>query len=138
MTLIPSRLRASYRSTAYIIFFDGGARVLRAGRPSAAADSLLRDLDKKCGVFITAWNPGSRPCGRRANAAAMRRLEADLLRPGATVLRAVGKGRGWPAEPSYFAAGLSRGAGCRLGRRYRQNAVLHVARRKPVELVLLR
>ena len=137
MSLIPKPLLRSYRSAIYRICLEGRPVDLAVGRRCPGADALLRSLDKASGVFITAWNPYSRVRGRRANEAGQRRLAAWLRRAGVVAIPAVGLGRGW-SEPSFFAAGLSRAAGSRLGRRFRQNAVLHVAQRRPVELVLLR
>jgi hypothetical protein len=128
--------RMAYEATSYVVYLPHRPVVLRVGRlPPVLPWGAARGA-----VFVTAWNPLGRAGARADNVRAGRRLRAALVRAG--LRAAAGEGRGdrgdWPAERSLLVFGLARGPAAALGRRWRQNAVLWVARGLPVRLLPLR
>ncbi len=122
------RLTAAYRATAYVIRRAGRDAVLRIGAPPPPLPwGACRQA-----CFVTACNPFSRSRTSAANLRAARRLQAMLRRRGLRVLAGIGRGDAgdWPAEPSVLVFGLPRRCAASLGRRLRQNAILHVGRNK--------
>ncbi len=126
--MIPLRTLAAYRATEYRVRVEGQTLTFRVGRPAPALAGVLRRRRVRTAGFVTACNPGSRPTAPRVNAIARRRLDAWIRRRGLRALPGEGadpSGR-WPAEPSLLVPGLGPRAARRLGRRFRQNAVVIV------------
>ena len=130
-------LIAAYRNTDYRIDVSPPV-IARIDEASTALDALLRAHGVTTAVFITAFNPFSRPLGDDANARAQTRLIATLAADGRATLPGLGIGRGgdWPPEPSVLALGLSRAEAEALGRACRQNAVVWIEIGRPPELML--
>jgi Protein of unknown function (DUF3293) len=120
------QLAEKYAGTSYIIEAPGGDVAIHVGRPSAVLDALLESLGAVDWAFITAWNPGS----MRLPPAENERNNNDLLeRIGRLGYEAIpGEGVGddgdWPAERSFFVAGIPAGEAMALGRYYRQRAIV--------------
>jgi len=119
-----------YRATRY----TASGIDIRIGRRSAALDSLLAEHGVRDAVLITAWNPrsGRQPKGwnKRMQRGLCQRLRRVSALPGMGVL-----GQWQEAHLLVFAP--LRWV-LRLARRYRQNAVVAVARRHPARLIMLR
>jgi hypothetical protein len=137
---MPSDLVIAYQATDYVVFDDSRNLSVRVGRHSLLVDGLLASMNAGSGSFITAWNPFSRNQSSGINACRNRELKNYVRTRGFTFLP--GEGRGeigeWPAEPSIIAFGMSRVQAASIGRRFRQNAIVHVARGRPAELIMLR
>jgi hypothetical protein len=130
-------LIAAYRATDYRI--DASPPVVaRIGDASAPVDALLRAQGVTTAVFITAFNPVSRPTDAAENARAQARLLAVLNAGGHAFLPGLGIGRvgDWPPEPSVLALGVTRAEAEALGRAYRQNAVVWIEAGRAPELLL--
>ncbi len=126
MSTVPASLLRAYRDTLYLA--DDAA--VFVGRRSAAMDRLLRRHGTRSGVFLTAWNPMSRPMPMGWNMRMQSRLAQHLRR--IPCLPAVGVGRCWrEAHVLVLANPL---LVCRLARRFRQRAVLIVRAGQPAEL----
>jgi hypothetical protein len=129
-------LAAAYRATSYIVDAPRGALAIRIGRADPALDALLDGLGADGWAFITAWNPGSMRLPPAENA----RNNADLLDRIARLGHAVLTGRGvgddgrWPAEESFFIAGIPAADAVELGRYYRQRAIVVGRRGEAPEL----
>jgi len=119
-------LRAAYEKTTY--WFD--ARPLpvavRIGSRSRALDRMLLGRGASRWAFITAWNPRSDLRPHWYNVARQEQLLRALGRRGWQWLSAVAEGDSaiWPAEPGVLILGMRGPEACRLGRRFRQNAVV--------------
>nr|WP_283949908.1 DUF3293 domain-containing protein [Limobrevibacterium gyesilva] len=94
----------------------------------------------RAGCFVTACNPQGRLLPHPRNRRAMARLRWYLRGCRLRFAEAEGRGHGgdWPAEPSLLVFGLDRARAATLGRRWRQNAVVHVRRGQPAVLLALR
>ncbi|HEV7268061.1 MAG TPA: DUF3293 domain-containing protein [Falsiroseomonas sp.] len=123
-------LRSAYASTRY----EAAGIVVRIGRRSAAMDALLRANGVRSAGFITAWNPFSRKMPRGWNERMQARLREAMR--GRVIAQGWGRAEGW-AEQHLLVAGDT-GAIAALARRFRQNAVVIVARDRPARLVAAR
>lgn len=100
--------------------------IIRMGTRSARRDRLVAAFGQREWAFITAWNPGSKVLGSRANHARHARLLARLDDEGLTWL----SGRGhdpegkWDAEESVFVIGCSFERAREIGAEFGQNAVV--------------
>ncbi|WP_419895836.1 DUF3293 domain-containing protein [Roseomonas sp. USHLN139] len=122
---------AAYAATTYRALWRGRVAAVRLGRRGPAWAGQ--------GAFVTAWNPRSAPLSPAANRRAQARLRA-LLR-GQRLRVAEGLGQpddGHPGEPMLLAFPLRPARAARIGRAFRQNAVLLVAPRRPARLLWLR
>ncbi len=114
-------LERAYRETAYQV------RLVRGGRATIRIGQILPEalqvLAADAGwAFLTAWNPGSRPCDRLANRRAQRALLQALAADGWSWRPAIGAGReGWH-EPSLWIPGLPSSEAEKLARRFGQCA----------------
>jgi hypothetical protein len=135
-----SDLVLAYRATDYVAFDGSRAFSIRIGRHSLVVDGLLAKMKVKSGAFITAWNPYSKRQSTGVNAYWDRELKRYLGTRGFSFLPGEGRGQvgDWPPEPSIFAFGMSRAQAASTGRRFRQNAIVHVRSGRPAELVMLR
>lgn len=145
-----SSLEPAYLRTRYRIFFacssaggrqhDGtrGARdrvcrstsvqsiELQVGRRCATLDRLLHRLRVREWVFITAWNPHSRPLPNWRNRARQHALQRTLRRNVHVLYCGLGVPDDglWQPEHSLFAGPVAAGRARRLGRQFSQNAVV--------------
>ncbi|MCW5619562.1 MAG: DUF3293 domain-containing protein [Burkholderiales bacterium] len=110
---------------------------VRVGRRCAVLDRLLHRLGVREWLFITAWNPHSRPLPRWRNRARQRALQRALRRNVRVLYCGLGvpDDRSWRSEHSVFAGPVAAGRARRLGRQFRQNAVV-IGRRGGVPVLL--
>ena len=118
-------LPASYRATRYIVSHGRDKTIIRIGATSSELDHLLNTYGAWNGVFLTAWNPWSRPSERDRNRRASLELATVLDRLGHRFLPAVNLADDpdW-SEESYFVFDLSIEEALMLARAYGQNAVV--------------
>jgi hypothetical protein len=91
------------------------------------------------GAFLTAWDPRSTRQSRGANNRAQARLRALLRRAGLQVLDGFGlPDGGHPGEAMLLVHPLPPRQAARLGRQWRQNAVVLVGRNRQARLCCLR
>ena len=91
------------------------------------ASKYARDRDVAFHV-ITAWNPGAQRLENEYNREVNETLRADLERLGAEPVQAIGYARSSDhREESWAVTGLSSRQARRLGRRFGQTAIFHVA-----------
>ncbi len=121
-------MRRAYARTDY----EADGIVTRIGRRSAALDAVLRRHGARHAAFITAWNPYSRAMPRGWNDRMLARLREAAR--GRVLAEGLGSGRGW-AERHLLLAGDPRWI-ARLGRRFRQHAVVAVSPGRPARIVL--
>jgi hypothetical protein len=115
-----------YLATSYRVDAPGGPLIIRVGLPDVALDALLDSLGARTWAFITAYNPGSVSFSAGENELNNRDLLGRLRSLGYQPLFGAGIGDDgtWPPEPSFFVAGIGEEDALRLGRRYRQLAVV--------------
>jgi hypothetical protein len=135
-----SDLVLAYRATSYVILNDTRNLSVRVGYHSLLIDGLLASKKAASGSFITAWNPFSKSPSAGINDHRNRELKHYMNTRGFAFVAGEGRGEtgAWPPEPSIFAFGLSRSQAASIGRRFRQNAIVHVPMGRPAELVMLR
>jgi len=125
--VLPEALEAAYRRTRYRVSIPrGGALDLRIGRRCPALDRWLRARACRQWAFVTASNPGSRPLPDWRNAARGRGLARAIAAAGFRVLPARGEPEqgGWRAEASLLVLGMPAARAVRLGRQFRQIAIV--------------
>jgi Protein of unknown function (DUF3293) len=129
-------LLAAYRATSYTVLPEGIA--VRIGAESADLDRLMARLGARSAVFVTAWNPASRPTDPAENAAAGAALAREVEERGWRALPQEGRGDAgdWPPEPGLLVLDLDRAAALDLALRYGQNAVVWCEPGRPAELLL--
>ncbi len=112
---------------------------LRINQPDAALDKWLERGNYTHFAIITAWNPGSQWRPETANRANNRLLEAKLRAAAQVVLPALGQGDqgDWPAEESFFAAGIRQDEALHLAADFSQNALVFGTKGHPPELFWL-
>ena len=125
-----ARLLAAYRRSRY----EAAGAVARIGRRSAAVDALLARLGVREGGFVTAWNPFSRRLPDGWNRRMQARLEAAARR----LPRAAGHGGHGRWREAHWLVGADPRRLLVLARRFRQAAIVTVARGRPARLRLIR
>jgi hypothetical protein len=135
--MVDPDLQAAYLRTTYWVEARPQPIALRVGERSLALDRVLARQRSGRWVFITAWNPHSRPLTAWRNAAHHNQLLQALRRGGYRWLSALGDGDDpcWPPEPSVLVLGMSERDAVRLARRFGQNAVVVGRRRGRATLV---
>ena len=120
-------LEAAYRRTRYRVSIPGGRRLdLRIGQRCPALDRVLSARGYRHWAFVTASNPGSRPLPAWRNGARDRCLARAIAAAGFRVFPGLGEPEqgGWRAEASFLVLGLPAARARRLGRQFRQNAIV--------------
>ncbi|WP_376092384.1 DUF3293 domain-containing protein [Roseomonas sp. CCTCC AB2023176] len=130
MTRLTHALMRAYHDTTYRV----GDGILRIGGRSAAADAALRRLGARQGGLVSAHNPFSRRTAPGRNARHHRRL-VEAARRFRSVDALGGPGTDWE-EPMLLVAADPRVI-ARLGRRFRQHAVVALRRDGPARLLRL-
>ena len=112
--------------------------ILRIGERSAALDGMLTTQDAQFGLFISAWNPRSRPLSVLENAARHADLIRGLRERNQRWLVAVGADvtGAWPPEESVFVLDATVLTADRLMTEWDQNAAVWVEHGKAPALVL--
>ncbi|HEV7368188.1 DUF3293 domain-containing protein [Arenibaculum sp.] len=136
--MLDDDLLAAYRATAYVVPRQGGDVVVRIDEASPGLDRLLAALGARTAVFVTAWNPLSRPRPRAENEAAAARLAAEAAAHGWRSLPQEGRGDDgtWPPEPGLLLLDLDRAQAVALAERHGQNAVVWCEASAPARLLL--
>ena len=136
--LDPELIRA-YRETDYFIEGDSPLLLRVDVRSPELAEWLLRLQADSCS-FLTACNPESRLLEPAENEVRQQDLARRIGQFGLPFL--CGSGRHpdgeWPAEPGYAVLGMTLHAAMKLGRFYRQNAILRTDSSATPRLILLR
>ena len=138
-TSLPRALIEAYLATRFRVLGHYGF-VLTIGTRSHEAIRYLHANRTSGAAFVTAFNPFGSPARDDRNWRCQRRLESYIRGLGLRSVSAFGEDPEglWPGEPSIFVPGLNRMETATLGRRFRQNAVVHVDLRGVPELLLLR
>jgi hypothetical protein len=110
---------------------------LRVGSPNRSLDRALAAHGTSRWAFITAWNPQSELRAHWFNTARHLTLLYSLRRAGFVWVSAVAQSDtfDWPPEIGVLVLGITRAQVRRLGRRFRQNAVVVGRRSGAAELV---
>ena len=141
MSAVVEALRSAYETAWYSVTLADGVEVLRVGDavPMRVA-AWIASQNASGATLITACNPFSRLASEAENAEAMARLRALVASRGWPALPGAGGSDrdDWPAEPSLLVALDSLRQAQRIGRAFRQNAVLWLPRKGKVELIWLR
>ncbi len=129
------RLTLAYLDTDYRVF-SAPFPPVRIGVENPEMDRWLEEKGCRSFVFITAWNPRSKPLSLRRNRWRNKQLETDLKTTAAFVLAGLGAGRdpAWPPEESFLAADLPAETAVGLGRKYGQNALVYREKGQTPEL----
>src|SRR5262245_62023079 len=140
MTAIGSDLLAAYQRTDYVIFEDDDETVVHIGRLDSAIDTLLRRHGAERGTIITAWNPESVILSDAENAARETDLWTWIGEQRLFALAAEGRDPtgAWQPEQSCLIFDIAPDVVATLGRRYGQNAIVHLRLGVAPELELLR
>ena len=133
--MLTEALRRAYAATSYTVRADGRILTARLDQQSPEIDALLAAHGAAQGVFIVAWNPGSKRRDEAANRAAHAELVRELRQRGLAWLPHVGRGDdGWQEE-GCFVLDLNDADADGLARRFGQNGVVRIARGAAAELL---
>jgi hypothetical protein len=126
MKSVDPALLAAYIETTYWVSSQPQPIGLRIGCKSAELERMLAAHRVSQWAFVTAWNPRSQLRSHWYNLGREQALLSEVSRRGLRWLPglAAGDRSDWPAEPALFLLGMSRAEARRLGRRFRQNAVV--------------
>ena len=119
-------LQQAYVHTTYWVDAQPGPVAVRIACRNRALERLLAEHEVSHWAFITAWNPYSKVRTSWYNSARHLALLRTLHRARLSWLPAVAQGDApdWPAESGLLVVGINRAQARRLGRRFRQNAVV--------------
>ncbi len=133
---------AAYQDTDYVVRIRSGQFVLRIGQVSPELQALYAETGQGSAVFITAFNPEGALQADALNQAAHEALRNALSALTDRLFEGEGRGTednaGWPAEKSFIALGIDRQEFDRLGRQFRQDAVVRAGPDGVPELLILR
>ena len=131
------RLIAAYIDTTYWVDAQPEPIAVRIGFPNRSLDRALAVHGVSRWAFITAWNPHSKRRAHWFNAARHLALLRALRRASFVWVTAVAQGdaHDWPPEMGVLVLGIKHAQVRRLGRRFRQNAVVAGRRGGVAELV---
>lgn len=138
-TIAPDKL-AAYEATHYRIGMDATAPVLRIALRSEELARMHVEAGVACSLFITAWNPLGAQVPDEVNRQAHEELRAELAARAPRIVEGAGgePGSDWPEERSFLALGIDEDEARRLGRRFRQDAVVWMGADAVPRLLLLR
>jgi hypothetical protein len=119
-------MRAAYLRAEY----EAAGLTLRIGVRSPAFDALLRRHRARSAAFVTAWNPFSRRMPEGWNDRMLARMRGAAR--GRVLAEGIGSADRW-WERHLLVAGDPRWT-ARLARRFRQNAIVVIAPRRPAKL----
>ena len=130
----------AYKNTNYVVLADVGEFTLRVDQHSEALAYLFKSANKQNGTFITAYNPLGRACDSAENEKANHRLNEYLRSLGAQVIEGAGADPSgiWPPEPSFLALGIDLASAKRIGKLYKQDAIIWSDSDAIPRLILLR
>lgn len=122
---IDRRLVEAYLHTSYAVL-PAPFPPVHIGVLHPVLESWLDERNIKTFAFITAWNPFSQVSTLSENHANNKDLEADLLQAARCILPGLGSDAdgNWPPEESFLALDIAADSAIRLGRKYRQNAIV--------------
>jgi hypothetical protein len=136
---LDASLIEAYRRTRYRVTGVSPSFELSVDRVSPELLALCRSLGLASAAFLTAWNPRSRPASASRNERAQADLQRRLDRRGLPWFAACGEAAdGCWREDSVLVLGLSQPEAERMGRDFRQNALLWAGPDALPRLVLLR
>jgi Protein of unknown function (DUF3293) len=120
------QLKSAFADTDYTALLPDGPVVLRVGVPCAALQALMIAHNVELAGYITAFNPYSQVVSLEDNQLATHLLEQRLITSNLPYWPCDGKDPEglWPSEPGYLILGADRRWLRRLGRRFRQHALL--------------
>jgi hypothetical protein len=137
---ITDELIASYHSASYCFGTGPSAILLCIDQYSKPLSSLIAESGRRCAVFISAYNPGSRIQSSESNRVAHDRLHNDLRPHADQIIEGVSSDPSgvWPPEMGFLAVGVDLATAQRLGDQYGQNAILWADEDAIPRLILLR
>lgn len=130
MACIDADLRAAFKKTQFIAKLPAGELTITIGATDADLTVLMDSHSVSTAAYITAWNPYSQPTSADVNRNANLSLERLLQQSGLPFWPCDGKDPAgqWPAEPGFLVLGADRRWLRKLGRKFRQHALV-IARR---------
>ena len=126
MSHIPVDLLAAYRATNFVIVLPGRELNLSIGHTSSELTEWHLQQQAAAGAYITAWNPHSQTTEKATNEAANQCLLATITRAGLRYFPCDGRdpSEQWPNEPGFWILDADRRWLRKIGRRFRQNALV--------------
>lgn len=139
-TEISPELLAAYQATEYWVCAMQAPFCLFIGQRSEPLARLFNESRCGCAAFITAHNPFSEAHSILANGEAHERLRKALSRHSTALIEGAGRdaARLWPEEKSFLALGLLLPEARRIGKCFKQNAIVWVGSDAVPKLMLLR
>ncbi|MBS0299627.1 MAG: DUF3293 domain-containing protein [Proteobacteria bacterium] len=138
--VVAQHLIASYRDANYRINASPESFTLRIDQYSEPLARFLAASKLRCAAIVSAYNPGSRLSSEEDNSAAHAALRNLLQQHPHTVIEGLhtDPAGAWPAEKSFFIAGMDLDAAKLVGQQFNQNAVVWIDHDAIPRLILLR
>jgi hypothetical protein len=112
----------AYTETDFIVYEP--AIVIKVGQVNSRLDELLIQYNKTSWAYITAWNPYSAPTDKNINEERNHQLRNDISQYKFFDGEGVGTDPSWESEKSFLILGIDRADAVRIGKKYRQNAIV--------------
>ena len=136
MKKIPAALIKEYKASDFIFYPENGIDIIKVGKKNKYLDKILKKQKIKSAVFITAWNPFSKNLTPKQN----KKNQDSLLRflSNKKIQIIYGQGRSPDLkcfEDSILALGVSKEHAIKIGKKFKQNAVVLYERKNKAELL---
>lgn len=131
-------IEEAYRNAIYVVFDNQeNETTFRIGEHSTAIDEILSINQAASFAFITAYNPYSKTTAKAENEVRQKALEQTVNALGLSFLNGYGtdENEKWQPEQSIFVFDISKLEAARIGREFRQNAVVYCEKGKRAELI---
>ena len=132
------KLEKHYLETTYCVFIDEQQYDIKISEPvPSSIKEIINQTKEKSAAILTAWNPKSQLMSLQQNKKRNIELKETLQKNNYSFLNALGQGDDmfWPAEESFFIAGLTKQEAEKLAVDYGQNAYVWLESEKPASLV---
>jgi len=138
-TKIPSDLLKAYKRTDFIVYNRNDFFILSIGKRSMNLDKLMKTMEINSACFITAWNPFSKDMTPVLYESKQSKLIKYVKQQGYSYLHGIGRSKDHKYhEDSILILDCSMEFSKYIGKKFKQNAVVHYEAGSTAELILLR
>jgi len=126
----------AYKETSFNIYEP--LITIKVDEKNIKLDELLKSHNQHEWAYITAWNPYSELTSLKINQQRNQELKADLKKYIIFEGEGVGADPNWVPEQSFLVLGITREDAIKIGRNYRQNAIVVGSFQSVAELVWIK
>jgi hypothetical protein len=126
----------AYKQTSFNVYEP--LITIKVDEKNIKLDELLKSHNQHEWAYITAWNPYSELISLKINQQRNQELKADLTKYIIFEGEGVGADPNWAPEQSFLVLGITREDAIKIGKIYRQNAIVVGSLQSVAELVWIR